>query len=295
MLEALGAIIFVLFVSGCSEAIASVRKFDARGVIEEIKPAQRQVVIKHEAIPNYMPAMTMPFEVKNAKELAGLSTNDEVSFTLVVTDKEGWIENLKKIGVSTNEPTESIRSQVRVARDVQPLDVGDPMPDYSFTNSLGRKISLSGFKGQPYAFTFIFTRCPFPNFCPRMSSNFADAYEKLKHATNAPAQWHLITISFDPQFDTPERLREFSARYNPGPNKWDWATGAMIDIDAITDQFGLIVQSDKGLLNHNLRTVVVGADGTIRNILIGNEWQPDELVADVIEAAKPPAKNRPEK
>jgi protein SCO1/2 len=306
LLSVLAMSAFGLLVSGCSESttatkelrqktntVDNTKRYEARGVIQELKPADHEVVIKHEAITNYMSAMTMPFDVKTTNELAGLSTNDQVTFTLVVSEKEGWVENIKKIGTTTNEASESIRTQVRVARDVQPLNVGDAMPDYSFTNSFGKKISLSDFKGQPYAFTFIFTRCPFPNFCPRMSSNFSDAYEQLKKDTNAPPNWHLISISFDPEFDTSARLHEFSERYHPDPKRWDWATGAMIDIDAITEQFGLIIQLDKGTFNHNLRTVVVGPDGIIRNILIGNEWQPDELVADIIRAPLP--KNETEK
>lgn len=261
------------------------QRFKTRGIIQELKPGEREVVIKHETITNYMPAMTMPFEVKNTNELSGLSTNDQVSFTLVVTENDGWIENLKRIGTSP-EPAE--RPNVRIVRDVQPLAVGDKMPDYSFTNSLGRTVKLSDFAGQAYTFTFVFTRCPFPTFCPRMNSNFAETYKQLMSRSSGPTNWHLLTISFDPDFDTPERLREYSAHYNPDPKKWDWLTGAMIDIDAITDQFGLIFASEKGTINHTLRTVVIDKNRKVRNIYIGNEWSTDELVESIIAAAQAP-------
>jgi protein SCO1/2 len=260
------------------------QEFQTRGVVQELKPAEGRIVIRHEEIPNYMPAMTMPFDVKDTNLLSGISTNDQVTFTLVVTPDDGWIENLKKIGAGTNAPPE--RPAVRIARDVEELAVGDKMTDYSFTNAFGKVIRFSDFKGQAYAFTFIFTRCPFPNFCPRMSMHFSKVYQILTSQPNAPTNWHLFTITFDPDYDTPERLREYSATYKVDPQKWDFLTGAMIDIDAIADQFGLVFSFEKGTFNHNLRTVVVDKNGIIRKILWGNEWKPEEAAADLAAGAR---------
>jgi protein SCO1 len=269
-----------------ARADAGRKVFQVRGVIQEVKPSESEVVIKHEEIPDYMPAMTMPFEVKNTNELAGLAPNDQVTFSMVVTEKEGWIENIRKIGVDATSIPNKERPKMRVVRDVEELKVGDKMPDYSFTNSLGQKISLSDFKGQAYAFTFIFTRCPFPNFCPRMSMNFRDAYEQLMKMENGPTNWHLISVSFDPDFDTPQRLAEYSATYNPDPKKWSWVTGAMIDIDAIAEQVGLIFSAENNTFNHNLRTVVVDKNGIIRQNFWANEWKPEDLVKEIVAGAE---------
>jgi protein SCO1/2 len=258
--------------------------FEARGIVQEVKPEKKQVVIKHENITNYMPAMTMPFDVKQTNELAGLSSGDQVTFQLVVTKDDGWVQNLQRIGVSSNAAPE--HQSVRLVRDVEPLKVGDVMPDYSFTNSLGKRISLSDFKGEALAFTFIFTRCPFPLFCPKMSRNFEESYETLMKMPNAPPNWHLISISFDPEHDTPAVLKAYSAAYNPDPKKWDFATGAMIDIDAITEQFGLYFAFNKGNFDHNLRTVVIDASGKVQQIFIGNDWKPQELVDELIKGTK---------
>jgi protein SCO1/2 len=223
-----------------------------------------------------------------------------VGFTLVVTKDEAWIENLRKLGMAeASSATNATAGQkerpfMRVVRDVDPLSVGSKMTDYTFTNAFGKKVSLSDFKGQAYAFTFIFTRCPLPTFCPRMSSNFSKVYEDLTHQKDAPTNWHLLSISFDPDFDTPERLKEYSASYNPDPKKWDWVTGAMIDIDAITEQFGLVFEFDKGNFNHTLRTVVVDKNGVVRKILIGNEWSIEELEKELIAGAKGEAVPEPE-
>ena len=161
------------------------------------------------------------------------------------------------------------------------------MPDYSFTNSLGKKISLSDFNGQAYAYTFIFTRCPFPTFCPRMNMNLAAAYKQLTETPNAPTNWHLISISFDPDFDTPERLAQYSSlMYKPDPKKWSWVTGAMIDIDAIADQVGLVFAYENNTFTHNLRTVVVDKNGIIRQNFRANEWKPEDLVKEIVAGAE---------
>jgi protein SCO1/2 len=205
---------------------------------------------------------------------------------MIVTDVEGWIENIKKTGVDTTSQGQQPRPKTRLVREVKPLEVGDKMTNYPFTNSLGEKIQLSDFAGQAYAFSFIFTRCPFPNFCPRMNMNFEAAYKQLMSMENAPTNWHLISISFDPEFDTPERLQEYSKTYKPDPKKWSWVTGAMIEIDAITEQLGLAFAFENNTINHNLRTVVVDKNGIIRQILWGNEWKPEELAREIVAGAQ---------
>ncbi len=256
--------------------------FSATGVVKELKPEARRVVIQHEEIPNYMRAMTMPFDVRDTNQLAGLKPGDQISFRMLVTEKDGWIDQLTKLG-STNlaEPGDPFRR----VRFVEPLNVGDPLPDYAFTNEVGQVIHLADFKGQALAFTFIFTRCPFPNFCPRMSSNFADAYKQLSSAPDAPKNWRLLSISFDPEHYRPELLKSYAKRYQYETNHWSFATGALIDIDAITEQFGLMFPREGAGFNHNLRTVVVDAQGKVQKVFTGNEWKVEDLVAEIVKAA----------
>ena len=262
---------------------AGTQIYSVTGVVKELKPEDKRVVIQHEEIPNYMKAMTMPFDVRDAKELAGLKPGDQVSFRMLVTEKDGWIDQLKRLGFTNlvEPPAESFR-RVRL---VEPLNVGDPLPDYAFTNELGQVIHLADFKGQALAFTFIFTRCPFPTFCPRMSSNFADAYKKLSSAPDAPKNWRLLSISFDPEYDRPEVLRNYAKRYEYQTNHWSFVTGAMIDIDAITEQFGLLFPREGVSFNHNLRTVVIDAQGKVQKVFIGNEWKVEDLVEEILKAA----------
>ena len=259
--------------------------FPARGVIKEFRSDGKTVVIKHEAIPDYMPAMTMPMEVKDTNELTGLAPGDSISFQLVVAKTDAWVEQLKKLDVPRiEEPT--LPPGIRILRDVEPLNLGDALPEYHFTNQLGRAVSTSQFKGQALAFTFMFTRCPLPNFCPLMSANFGEAQAKLLALTNAPNNWHLLTISFDPEFDNSTVLKLYAARYRPDPSHWDFVSGSLTEIQTLADQCGLLVERDpSGGFNHNLRTVVIDAAGRVQKIFVGNEWKSDELVAEMVKAA----------
>ncbi len=268
-----------------SAASTNQQFFQVKGVVKELQPGGKTVVIKHEAVTNYMPAMTMPFEVRNTNELRGLQAGDAVGFRLIVTDKDAWIDHLTKLNPS--RPVEQpSRSPVRVVRDVDPLNVGDPLPDYHFTNELGEAVSTRQFKGQALAFTFFFTRCPFPTFCPLMASNFEETQKKLLALPNGPANWHLLSISFDPQFDSPAVLKAYAGRYDYNPAHWSFVSGDEIEITAIGDQVGQFFGHDEtGAVQHNLRTVVVDALGRVQKILPNNKWTSDELVAEMVKAA----------
>jgi protein SCO1/2 len=234
-----------------------------------------------------MEAMTMMFDVRDAKELAGLQAGDTVSFRMLVTDDDGWIDQLKKLdGPRTPLPPEP--STFRRVRDVEPLAVGDKLPDYTFTNTLGHMVKLSEFQGRALGITFIFTRCPFPTFCPRLSSNFSEAAEKLKAMSNGPTNWHLLSITIDPEYDTPSRLQTYAQRYKADPGNWDFLTGALIDITALGEQFGLQFwrSNPNEPINHNVRTVVVDATGRIQWITPENDWKAETLVEQMVRAAR---------
>lgn len=271
--------------------------FSARGVIKELKPDGKTVVIRHEEIPNYMPAMTMPLEARNTNELKGLLPGETVTFNLIVTKTDAWIEQISKTDVPRIEepPLPAITqtpprpSFIHIMKDVEPLDVGDPLPEYHFTNQLGQPVTITQFRGEALAITFIFTRCPLPNFCPLMSANFGQTQDKLLALANGPTNWHLLTISFDADFDTSAVLKLYSAQYHCDPAHWSFVTGKPDDIAAICDQLGVVVERDPGGgFNHNLRTVVIDAAGRIQKIFVGNEWTSDELAAEMVKAAAKP-------
>jgi protein SCO1/2 len=260
--------------------------FEVKGVIKELKLDGKTVEIRHEAITNYMPAMVMPFEAKEPKELVGLKAGDEVKFRMTVTDSDVWIDQIQKLSVGNPNQLPSKAGVFHFSRDVEPLQIGDKLPEYHFTNELGQAVSTGQFKREAVAITFIFTRCPLPNFCPKMSSNFQEVQNKLLAMSNSLTNWHLLTISFDPEFDTPEILKAYADRFKAEPKHWNFLTGDMTEISTISEQFGQMFWKDEGALNHNLRTAVIDASGRVQKVFQGNNWTTEEMVAEMVKASQ---------
>jgi protein SCO1/2 len=261
--------------------------YSVKGVVKKINPEEQTVVIKHEEIPDYMPAMTMPFEVKTTDELDGLQPGDNVTFQLKVTESHGWIEQIQKTGQT--EPIERTeRPMLRPVPDVEVLEVGDRLANYQFTNELGKAVSLKDFRGQALGITFIYTRCPYPNFCPQMSRMFAETQEKLKSDESAPGNWQLLSITLDPNYDTPRTLKSYAEEYDYDPVKWTFLRGSLYDVDALTQQFNMATawSPQEQNLTHQLRTAVVDPQGRVQKILKYNQWTVEEFVEEILRAAR---------
>jgi protein SCO1/2 len=284
MFRSLWFLILALFaLTACAQTNQEIHA--AKGVVVEVTPAEKKVTIKHETIRGYMQAMTMPFDVKDTNELTGLTPGDVVSFRIVVQGDDGWIDQIKPTGVKSNTPPTT--GPFRAVREVEPLNEGDRLPEYHLTNQLGQAISTAQFKGQALAITFLFTRCPFPNFCPLMANNFSQTAQKLLANPNAPTNWHLLTVTFDPEHDTPEVLRDYAKAHHAYPAHSTFATGSLMDITALGEQFGLAFWKEEGsIINHNLRTIVIDPTGRVQKVFNGNTWQPEDLIAELTKAAK---------
>lgn len=263
--------------------------YAVRGVVLEIPADRRSARIKHEAIPGYMAAMTMPFDVHDPHELDGVNPGDQIAFRLNVTATDGWIDRIE-VKETGQLPDPKVKvDTLRKVRIVDELNEGDVMPDYKFVNEQRRPTTLGQFRGQALGITFIYTRCPYPTFCPRQSTQFAAACQQLLARPGGPTNWHLLSISFDPAHDTPSVLRNYARTYKYDPQRWNFLTGEMIDIDAITEQFGMFFARDGEGFSHNVRTVVVNAAGRIQKIWVGNQWTAEEFVAEMIRAAPSPS------
>lgn len=268
-----------------------VQAFQARGVVTELQPDGRTIVISHEEIPGYMPAMVMPFTARDTNELRGLAAGDRISFQLIVSADRSWIEQVQQLesprppAPAPNAPP-GLPAPLRVGREVAPLKEGDLLPDYTFTNQLGAPVRLADFRGQALAITFMFTRCPLPEFCPRMAQNFAETQNLLEKSAGGVTNWQLLALSFDPEFDTPAVLREYAERYGCHPAHWSFLTGDRADIAALTEQFGVMFWREKPdePISHNLRTVVVDPQGRVQKIIPNNDWTSGELVREILKA-----------
>jgi protein SCO1/2 len=261
---------------------ADTRTFAAKGVVVEI-PDARTIVIQHEAVSNYMAAMTMPFKVKDEQELWGLHPGDTISFQLKVTRDESWVDVITKTGTTTNA------SPKKKLSGAQPAPVsalpGHPLLDYKFTNELGQAVSLNDFRGQALGLTFFYTRCPLPEYCPRLSKNFQEASQKLAAMTNAPANWHFVSISFDTEFDTPAMLRAYGQSYQYDPAHWSFLTGPKDKIAELAKLCGVNFEQDGYTFNHNFRTLIVNAAGHLQMIFPTSGDLSDNIVDEMLKAS----------
>ena len=261
---------------------ATNQTYAVRGVVQKIASDLHHATIKHEKIPGYMAAMTMDFSVKDTDALNHFSAGDEINFTLVVTADDDWIENLQRTGKSV-APTPAPTWRVVESE----LQVGDALPDYGFTSESGQPIRFSDFRGRAIAFTFFFTSCPLPEFCPRMNRNFLEVRKILTADTNAPTNWQLLSISFDSDFDTPEILSGYAKFYRgEDTNRWLFAVASTNTLAGLAPKVDLNFWRESGSISHNLRTVVLDGSGKISKQFDGNDWTPEQLAGAIRAAAK---------
>lgn len=251
-----------------------------RGEVVRIDTARLTLTVAHQAIPNYMNAMTMPFKVRDRNLLRPLAIGDSIQATLAVSRTESWLEQIAVVGKGEAPPALT-PDQILTARVFR---TGEVVPDESFVNQEGTAVRLSSFRGKVLALTFIYTRCPLPDFCIRMSNQFARIQKSLKSDGRLNGRWHLITVSFDPKFDRPAALKRYAAEYGADFSTWDFVTDpdtAGPVIRRLADGLGLEYSEDEGLIDHNLRTVLIDPEGKLVKVITGNEWKPEELAEEI--------------
>jgi protein SCO1/2 len=197
-----------------------------------------------------------------------------------VSRTESWLDTLVVVGKGA-PPSTTLTEGTILARIFKE---GDRLPPVELTNQDGKKISLGSFRGQAVALTFIYTRCPLPDFCIRMSNHFSKTQKTLSKDDALDGKWHLLSVSFDPKFDSPKVLKNYGKSYDADFSTWDFVTADQASITRLGDGLGLSVTDDEGgLLAHNLRTVVLDKDGKIVKVIEGNEWKPEDLVEAIVE------------
>lgn len=258
-----------ILIAGCADA--SRDTFALKGRVVAVDPDREEVTVDHEEIPDYMPAMTMPFKVKDTWALSVLAPGQQMEATLVVEGGHSWIEDIRVSGSSPAERTGEA--------SVIP-EPGDRVPDFTLVNQDNKAIHLDQYQGRPLLLTFIYTRCPLPDYCPLTSSKFAAVYRACLSLPQSDALPHLLTVSFDSQYDTPDVLREYSERYmNPVRfDRWEYATGSEEQIREITGYFGLVYERESNQIVHSLVTALIGPDGSLVQLYLGNQWRPEEIL-----------------
>ena len=269
--------------AACSKA-PDQRTYTLQGQVQSLEIPRKLVTVKHEEIKGFMPAMTMPYEVAEVSAMNGLAPGELINAKLVVFSNGAHLTDIKKVGAAPLEkPPADVPNPPAAASGFELLRPGDAVPAGKFLDQDGKATTFAAFKGSPVAMTFIYTRCPLPTFCPLMDRHFA-ALQKTLKADPALTHVRLVTVSFDPTTDTPAVLKKHAKSLDADLTRWTFLTGDRDDVDQFAARFGVSVSralNDARDITHNLRTAVVDADGKLVKVYTGNDWSPEQVLADL--------------
>jgi protein SCO1/2 len=258
-----------------STACSSAREYELRGQILAVDASRQELTIKHEDIKGFMPGMTMPFKVRDARSLEGRAPGELIRATLVVEDTTGVLTNVTVTGRAplTGPPP---------APRVDVLQPGDAIPDTALVDQSGRAQTLSSWRGQVLAVTFIYTRCPVPDFCPRMDRRFGEVQQLVAGDPALRGKVHLFSVSFDPDHDTADDHAVHAKKAGADPEIWSFMTGERADVTRFVARFGISVAAGpegSQEIMHNLRTAIIDGRGRLVTVLSGGDWTADALIA----------------
>jgi protein SCO1/2 len=277
------AIVLAIAASACNRA-APTRQYQLTGQILDLKRDTKEVLVRHNDIPGFMPAMTMPYKVQDAALLAGKEPGDLITATLVVGETEAHLSKIDRTGHAAVE--NAAGPDITASQILKP---GEAVPDTKLVDENNASRPLTALKGHRVALTFMYTTCPQPDYCPLMDRNFAAVQNAIKK-TPALNDVRLVSVSFDPTHDTPTILKAHATALRADPAVWRFVTTSPEDIKAFAAKFGVVAEpSDESpaILTHNLSTAVIDSDGRLVKIHPGNTWTPADLIADLTATPAP--------
>lgn len=258
-------------------------QYAVSGMVLSVDPGRRMFVASIESIPGYMTAMTMPFEVRDAKELTGLVPGTVIDFTLVVDKASSHAEGIKirhYQGLEQDPLTArrlALMKQIASGAASKALTIGATVPDFRLTDHKGRGFALSQTRGKVVAINFMYTTCQLPDFCLRIVNHFGVLQKRFREQLGR--ELILLTITFDPARDQPDVLDRYAAAWKPDPTTWRFLTGPPADIQRVLEMFAVSAFPNEGLMDHSLRTALVDRDGRLVANIEGNQYTSDQLVA----------------
>lgn len=262
---------------------APVKQYAVKGIIVGTDLAHGEVTVDSEAIPGFMDAMTMPYKVKDANVLQDLHPGDHMTGVLLVGDDSTFLDQI--VITAQAKPDYKPQAQYHVPAP------GDAVPDFRLTNQSGRLIHFRQFRGKALLVTFIYTRCPLSDYCPRMSRNFASIDKSLQSDPALYGKTHLLSISFDPAYDSPAVLRSYGEAYTGNYTKekfehWDFAAPAKPDLPKLLEFFDVgATPGENHTITHSLSTAVIAPDGKVAQWYPTNDWKPEDVLNELKKVA----------
>jgi protein SCO1/2 len=258
------------------------QEYPVTGMVLKVDRARNMFTASIQAIPGFMPAMAMPFEVRQGKDLDGLVPGATVEFALVVKGSSSYAERIRIVRYQSAEQDPLAANRLKLLTQLagsarqKELAIGDTVPDFRLTDQKNRPVALSNLRGKVVVINFIYTSCPLPNFCLRIANNFGVLQERFKAQLGRDLA--LLTITFDPVHDTPEVLARYASQWSADPAAWHFLTGPAGDVQRVCHLFGVDAFTDDGLMNHSLRTALINRQGRLVASIEGNRFTADQLV-----------------
>jgi protein SCO1/2 len=247
------------------------------GTVVSIDRGQQRIVVDHKEIKGFMAAMAMPYPVADPKLLDVANPGDQITADVVVTDRSAHLENIVVVKKGEAKPGASL----------QQTPPGEVPPNFEFVNQDGNRVQLSQYRGKTVLLTFIYTRCPLAEYCPLATQNFANIEKELAKSPSTYAKTHLLTISFDPDHDTPEVLRNYSKNFmsRPAYDHWEFVAIPKSSRPAVARFFNLFLSEEDGQIVHSMTTAIIAPDGSVTRWYSSNDWKPESVLADLAHTA----------
>ncbi|CAN5818604.1 SCO family protein [soil metagenome] len=272
-------LIALLALAGCRRDNSNAKHYELKGKVLTVEKDKHLVTVSHEEIKGFMDAMTMPFTVRDEWVFDQAGAGDQITATLVVDGAESWLENVVIIK-SNAEPG------IKASPGAVGANTGDEVPDFALVNQDNEPIRTGQYKGKALLLTFIYTRCPIPEYCTLMSNNFSSVERELQKQPELHRKTRLLSISIDPSYDTPAVLRSYGASHtgrfgDETFSHWAFATGTREQVKEVAQFFGLQYYPEKDQILHGLRTAIIAPNGKVHKVYRGNEWKPEEVLKDI--------------
>ena len=266
---AAGALLALMCIGGVTSCA---KRYAAEGLVLRVERERRTITISHREIRGYMPAMAMPFRVKNAAELTSLAPGERVQFQLEVSKHGTVVRNLRAEARPPDGVVADNGQKLRLPPTPEKLAIGAAVPDFTLTDQSSKPVHLADFRGRVVALNFVYTRCPLPDVCPRLCAGFARLQKRF-----AGRDLALLSVTLDPQYDTPEVLAGYAKIWRADLARWHFLTGALEDVQRVAGRFGIISWPEEGLLTHTSETAVIARDGKLVALIAGSSYTSDQL------------------